>query len=58
MASFTSDGAYDRDDVYAGVAAQHPAAGVIVSPRSGAVRSDTAGTVLSALASEMTAHAA
>jgi hypothetical protein len=44
VASFTGDGAYDRDDVYAGVAARHPAAGVIVPPRSSAVRSDTAET--------------
>ncbi len=41
-ASFTGDGAYDRDDVYAGVAARHPAARVIVPPRSSAVESDTA----------------
>ena len=38
------DGAYDRDDVYAGVAARHPAADVIVPPRSGAVPSGTAET--------------
>ena len=44
VASFTGDGAYDRDDVYAGVAARHPAAGVIVPPRPSAVRSDTAET--------------
>jgi hypothetical protein len=44
VASFTGDGAYDRDDVYAGVAARHPAAGVIVPPRSSAVQSDTATT--------------
>jgi hypothetical protein len=44
VASFTADGAYDRDDVYAGVAARHPGADVIVPPRSGAVPSDTAGT--------------
>ena len=44
VASFTGDGAYDRDDVYAGVAARHPEAAVIVPPRSGAVPSDTAGT--------------
>ena len=44
MASFTGDGAHDRDDVYAGVAARHPGADVIVPPRSSAVPSDTAGT--------------
>ena len=44
VASFTGDGAYDRDDVYAGVAARHPDAEVIVPPRSGAVPSDTAQT--------------
>jgi Transposase DDE domain len=42
VASFTADGAYDRDDVYAEVAARHPGAAVIVPPRSGAVPSDTA----------------
>ncbi len=44
VASFTADGAYDRDDVYAEVAARHPGAAVIVPPRSGAVPSDTAET--------------
>ncbi len=44
MASFTADGAYDRDDVYGEVAARHPGAAVVVPPRSGAVPSDTAGT--------------
>jgi hypothetical protein len=44
VASFTGDGAHDRDDVYAGVAARHPDADVIVPPRSSAVPSDTAGT--------------
>ncbi|WP_043343136.1 IS5 family transposase [Belnapia moabensis] len=44
VAFFTGDGAYDRDDVYAAVAARHPAAGVIVPPRSSAVQSDTART--------------
>ncbi len=44
MASFTADGAFDRDDVHAEVAARHPAAAVVVPPRSGAVPSDTAGT--------------
>ena len=41
VASFTADGAFDRDDVYAEVAARHPDAAVIVPPRSGAVLSDT-----------------
>src|SRR3712207_4544955 len=41
VASFTGDGAFDRDDVYAEVAARHPDAVVIVPPRSGAVLSDT-----------------
>jgi Transposase DDE domain len=44
VASFTGDGAYDRDDVYAAVAARHPEAAVVVPPRSGAVPSDTAET--------------
>jgi transposase len=44
VASFTADGAYDRDDVYAEVAARHPGAAVVVPPRSGAVPSDTAET--------------
>ncbi len=44
VASFTADGAFDRDDVYAEVAARHPGADVIVPPRSGAVPSDTAET--------------
>jgi hypothetical protein len=44
VASFTGDGAYDRDDVYAEVAARHPDADVIVPPRSSAVPSDTAET--------------
>jgi hypothetical protein len=44
VASFTADGAFDRDDVYAEVAARHPKAGVIVPPRSGAVPSDAAET--------------
>ncbi len=39
VASFTADGAFDRDDVYAEVAARHPEAAVIVPPRSGAVLS-------------------
>ena len=44
MASFTGDGAYDRDDVYAAVAVRHPGADVVVPPRSGAVPSGTAET--------------
>jgi hypothetical protein len=44
VASFTADGAYDRDDVYAEVAARHPEAAVVVPPRSSAVPSDAAGT--------------
>ena len=39
MASSTADGVYDRDDVYAAVAARHPDASVMVPPRSGAVPS-------------------
>jgi hypothetical protein len=44
VASFTADGAFDRDDVYTEVAARHPDAAVVVPPRSGAVPSDTAET--------------
>ncbi len=44
VASFTADGAFDRDDVCAEVAARHPEAAVIVPPRSGAVPSDAAET--------------
>src|SRR6478752_3173051 len=44
VASFTGDGAYDRDDVYAEVAARHPAAAVVVPPCANAVPSGTAGT--------------
>src|SRR4051812_28539544 len=42
VASFTGDGAYDRDDVYAEVTAHHPESAVIVPPRSSAVLSDAA----------------
>jgi hypothetical protein len=42
VASVTGDGAYDRDDVYAAVAARHPAAAVVVPPRANAVPSETA----------------
>src|ERR687894_1234270 len=41
VASFTGDGAFDREDVYAAIAAPHPDAAVVVPPRSGAVPSDT-----------------
>jgi hypothetical protein len=44
VASFTGDGAFDRDDVYVAVAARHPEADVIVPPRSSAVPSATAET--------------
>jgi hypothetical protein len=44
VASFTADGAYDRDDVYAEVAARHPDADIVVPLRSSAVLSDTAET--------------
>ena len=44
VASFTADGAFDRDDVYAEVAARHPDADVIVPPRSSAVPSEAAET--------------
>jgi hypothetical protein len=42
VASFTGDGAFDRDDVYAEVATRHPDATVIVPPRSSAVPSAAA----------------
>ena len=44
VASFTGDGAFDRDDVYDAVAARHPAAAVIVPPRSSAVLSEAVET--------------
>ena len=44
VASFTGDGAYDRDDVYAEVAARHPDAAVVVPPRANAVPSEAAET--------------
>jgi len=44
LASFTGDGAYDQDRVYAGVAQRHPTAAVVVPPRATAVPSDTAET--------------
>jgi hypothetical protein len=42
VASFTGDGAYDQDGVYASVAERHPEAEVIVPPRATAVPSETA----------------
>ena len=44
VASLTGDGAYDRDDVYAEVAARHPDAAVVVPPRANAVPSKAAET--------------
>ncbi|MFH5926957.1 IS5 family transposase [Roseomonas xinghualingensis] len=44
VASFTADGAYDRDDVHAGIMARHPEAAIIVPPRSSAVPSASART--------------
>jgi hypothetical protein len=44
VASFTGDGAYDRDDVYTEVTTRHPDAAVVVPPRASAVPSGTAGT--------------
>ena len=44
VASVTGDGAFDRDDVYGAVVERHPAAAVIVPPRSSAVLSETAET--------------
>jgi hypothetical protein len=44
VASFTGDGAFDRDDVYAEVVTRHPDAAVVVPPRSSAVPSDTVET--------------
>jgi Transposase DDE domain len=44
VTSFIGDGAYDRDDVYAEVAARHPDAAVVVPPRSSAVPSAAAET--------------
>jgi Transposase DDE domain len=45
VASFTGDGAYDREDVYGAVAERHPEAAVVVPPRSSAVPSEAAETV-------------
>ncbi len=44
VASFTADGGYDQDRVYAGVAERHPEAAVVVPPRATAVPSETAAT--------------
>jgi DDE family transposase len=44
VASFTGDGAYDRDDVYAEVTTQHPDAAVVVPPRANGVPSEAAET--------------
>ena len=44
VASFTGDGGYDQNCVYASVAKRHPGAAVVVPPRSTAVPSDTAET--------------
>jgi Transposase DDE domain len=44
IGSFTGDGAYDQEGVYASVAARHPEAAVIVPPRSSAVLSADAET--------------
>jgi len=44
VASFTGDGAYDQDDVYASVAERHPEAAIIVPLRANAVPSNTAAT--------------
>ena len=40
VASFTGDGAYDREDVYGAVAERHPEAAVVVPPRKDAVPSE------------------
>ncbi len=44
VASFTADGAYDQEGVSATVAERHPAAAIIVPPRSTAVPSEAAET--------------
>ena len=44
IASFTADGAYDRDDVYAAVVARSPSAAVVIPPRSSAILSATENT--------------
>ena len=42
LASLTSDGAYDQEDVTANIGSRHPDTAIIVPPRSTAVPSDTA----------------
>ena len=44
VASVTDDDAHDRNDIYTEVVARHPAAAVVLPPRSGAVLSKAAGT--------------
>jgi len=44
VASFTGDGGYDQDCVYASVAERHPEAAVVNPPRATAVPSETAET--------------
>ena len=44
VASFTGDGGYDQDRVYASVAKRYPDAAVVVPPRATAVPSETAAT--------------
>jgi Transposase DDE domain len=44
VASFTGDGAFDQEEVYRQIALRHPAAEIIVPPRSNAVPSETAET--------------
>ena len=44
VASFTGDGEYDQDRVYASMAERNPEAAVVVPPRATAVPSDTAET--------------
>src|ERR671932_334884 len=44
VASFTGDGAYDRENVYGAAAERHPEAAVIVPPRGSAVPSAAAET--------------
>lgn len=44
MASFTTDGAFDRGDVHDAAAARSPGAAVVVPPRASAVPSGAAET--------------
>ncbi len=44
VASFTGDGGYDQDRVYARVAERYPEAAIVVPPRTTAVPSKTAAT--------------